>query len=152
MWEDGQGRAFYNGRVEKGWASLVAQRLKRLPAMWETWVQSLGLEDSLEKEMATNSSILVWRIPWTEEPGCLHSMGSQSVGYEWALHFQGRDTVCSGLYFSRWLRWLGVSKAVSFQVLFSHLVLVIGLFYLKRKVSLVFFFSYAYWKMFLITR
>ena len=47
----------------------VAQRLKRLPAMWETWVQSLGWEDSLEKEMATHSSILAWRIAWTEEPG-----------------------------------------------------------------------------------
>ena len=46
------------------WASLVGQRLKRLPAMWETWVQSLGWEDPLEKEMATHSSILAWRIPW----------------------------------------------------------------------------------------
>ena len=50
------------------WASLVSQRLKRLPAMWETWVRSLGREDSLEKELATHSSILDWRIPWTEEP------------------------------------------------------------------------------------
>ena len=57
---------------------LVAQRLKRLPAMQETWVWSLGQEDSLEKEMATHSSILAWRIPWTEEPGGLQSMGSQS--------------------------------------------------------------------------
>ena len=48
------------------WASLVAQRVKRLPAMWETWVQSLGREDPLEKEMATHSSILAWKIPWTE--------------------------------------------------------------------------------------
>ena len=60
-------------------ASLVAQRLKPLPAMWETWVQSLGQEDPLEKEMATQSSILVWRIPWTEEPGGLQSTGSQRV-------------------------------------------------------------------------
>ena len=51
------------------WASLVAQRLKRLPAMQENWVQSLGGEDPLEKEMATHSSILAWRIPWTEELG-----------------------------------------------------------------------------------
>ena len=50
------------------WASLVAQRLKRLPAMQETWVRSLGREDPLEKEMATHSSIPAWRIPWTEEP------------------------------------------------------------------------------------
>ena len=49
----------------------MAQRLKRPPAMWETWVRSLGREDSLEKEMATHSSILAWRIPWTEEPGGL---------------------------------------------------------------------------------
>ena len=56
------------GNVAYG-ASLVVQRLKRLPAMQETWVQSLGREDPLEKEMATHSSILAWRIPWTEEPG-----------------------------------------------------------------------------------
>ena len=64
------------------WASLVAQRLKRLPAMRETWVRSLGREDPLEKEMATHSSILVWRIPWTEEPGGLQSMGLQRVGHD----------------------------------------------------------------------
>ena len=62
-------------------ASLVAQRLKRLPAMQETWVRSLGWEDPLEKEMATHSSILAWRIPWTEEAGALQSTGSQRVGY-----------------------------------------------------------------------
>ena len=56
-------------------ASLVVQRLKRLPAMWETRVRSLGREDPLEKEMATYSSILAWRIPWTEELGGLQSMG-----------------------------------------------------------------------------
>ena len=75
-----------------GRASLVAQRLKRLPAMQETWVQSLGREDPLEKEMAIHSSILAWRIPWTEEPGGLQSTGSQRVGHNWAtslsLHFQ----------------------------------------------------------------
>ena len=57
--------------------SLVAQMVKRLPTMWETWVRSLGREDPLEKEMATHSSILAWKIPWTEEPGRLQSMGSQ---------------------------------------------------------------------------
>ena len=66
------------------WASLVAQRLKRLPAMWERpgfdpWV---GREDPLEKEMATHSSILAWRISWIEEPGGLESMGSQRVGHD----------------------------------------------------------------------
>ena len=63
-------------------ASLVVQRLKRLPAMWETWVRSLGREDPLEKEMATHSSILAWRIPWTEEPRGLQSMGLQKVRHD----------------------------------------------------------------------
>ena len=60
------------------WASFVAQRLKRLPPMPETRVQSLGGEDPLEKEMVTHSSILAWRIPWTEKPGRLQSTGLQS--------------------------------------------------------------------------
>ena len=63
-------------------ASLVAQRLKCLPPMQETWVQSLDWEDPLEKEMATHSSILAQRIPWTEEPGGLQSMGSQRVRHD----------------------------------------------------------------------
>ena len=62
--------------------SLVAQTVKRLPAMQETRVPSLGREDSLEKEMATHSSIVAWKIPWTEEPGWLLFMGSQRVGYD----------------------------------------------------------------------
>ena len=66
-------------------ASLVAQRLKRLPARLETQVQSLGREDPLEKEMATHSSILAWRIPRTEEPGRLQSTGSQRVGHDLAI-------------------------------------------------------------------
>ena len=57
--------------------------VKNLPAMWETRVQSLGWEEPLEKEMATHSSILAWRIPWTEEPGGLQSIGSQTVGHDW---------------------------------------------------------------------
>ena len=60
----------------------MAQRLKRLPAMLETWVQSLGWEDPLEKEMATHSYILAWRIPWMEEPGGLQSTGLQRVGQD----------------------------------------------------------------------
>ena len=66
------------------WASLVAQMVKHLPAMRETWVRSLGWEDTLEKEMATHSSPLAWKIPWTEEPGRLQSMGLQRVGHDWA--------------------------------------------------------------------
>ena len=55
--------------------------VKNLPTMQESWVQSLDREEALEKEMATHSSILVWKIPWTEEPGGLQSMGSQRVGH-----------------------------------------------------------------------
>ena len=66
-------------RYKPRWASLVAQMVKNLPAMLETWVRSLGREDTLEKEMATHSSILAWRIPWTEKPGGPQSMGSQRV-------------------------------------------------------------------------
>ena len=62
--------------------SLVSQLLKSPPTMQETWVQSLGWDDPLEKEIATHSSILAWRIPWTEEPGGLQSMGSQRLGHD----------------------------------------------------------------------
>ena len=61
------------------WISLVAQMVKHLPPMWETQVQSLGWEDSLEKGMGTHSSIVAWRNPWTEEPGGLWSVGSQEL-------------------------------------------------------------------------
>ena len=64
------------------WTSLVAQTVKHLPKVWETWVQSLGQEDPLEKDMAAHSSTLAWKIPWTEEPGRLQSMGSQRVGHD----------------------------------------------------------------------
>ena len=67
--------------------SLVAQRLKRLPPMWETRVRALGREDPLEKEMATHSSILAWRIPWMEEPGRLQSTGSQRVRHDFTFTF-----------------------------------------------------------------
>ena len=61
-------------------ASLGAQTVKNPPAMWETWVRFLGWEDPLEAGMATHSSTLAWRAPWTEEPGGLQSMGSKTVG------------------------------------------------------------------------
>ena len=60
----------------------MAQIIQNLPAIQETWVQSLGWEDSLEKGMATHSGILAWRIPWTEETGGLQSMGSHRVGHD----------------------------------------------------------------------
>ena len=63
-------------------ASLVAQTVKCLSAIQETWVRSLGWEDPLEKEMAAHSSILAWKIPWTMEPGRLLSMGLQTVGHD----------------------------------------------------------------------
>ena len=65
-------------------ASLVAQLVESLPAMRKTWVQSLGQEDPLEKEVATHSSIFAWNTPWTEEPNRLQSMGSQRVGHDLA--------------------------------------------------------------------
>ena len=64
------------------WASLVAQMVKNLVAIWETWVQSLGWEDALEEGMATHASILAWRVPCTEEPVELQSIGSQRVRYD----------------------------------------------------------------------
>ena len=64
------------------WVSLVAQTVKDLPTMQETWVSFLGWEDPLEKEMATHSSVLARRIPWTEKPGWLQAVGSQRVGQE----------------------------------------------------------------------
>ena len=66
--------------------SLVAQMVKNLPAMQDTQVRSLDQEDPLEKEMATHSSILAWRISWTEDPGGLQSMGLQRVGHNWVTN------------------------------------------------------------------
>ena len=126
-------------------ASLMAQLVKNPPAMWETWVWSLGWEDPqekgkathssilekkssicscllifLEKEMATHSSILAWRITWTEEPGVLQSMGSQRVGYDWAtslLIFLGVwgqrefwNCFSFQCYFLTWLYQVKISK------------------------------------------
>ena len=75
---------FLRSKNRLHWASLVAQTVKNLPAIWETWVRSLGWKDPLEKGMATHSSILAWRIQWTQEPGGLQSMGSQRVRHDWA--------------------------------------------------------------------
>ena len=70
-----------NHMVYHTWGFPGGLAVKNLPAVWETWVQSLGLEEPLEEGMATHSSILAWRIPWTEEPGGLQSIGLQRVGY-----------------------------------------------------------------------
>ena len=70
--------------LDQRYSEAMAQTVKRLPAMQETQVQFLGQEDPLEKEMAIHSSTLAWKIPWTEEPDRLESMGSQRVGHNWA--------------------------------------------------------------------
>ena len=70
--------------LQYSWASLVAQTVKDPPSMWKTWVWSLGRKDPLEEGMTTHSSILAWRILWTEEPGRLESRGSHRVGHDWA--------------------------------------------------------------------
>ena len=74
--------SLFKGSRDKIKTSLVAQMVKKLPAIQETWVRSLGQEDPLEKGMATHSSILACRIPWTEEPGGLQPMGSQRVWHD----------------------------------------------------------------------
>ena len=77
MLHDLQGTVVQHQQVgRKFGASLVAQKIKNLPTMQETWVSSLGREDPMEKKMTTHSSILAWRIPWMEEPGGLHPIGS----------------------------------------------------------------------------
>ena len=91
--------------------SLVAQTVKNLPTMWETWVQSLGWEDSLEEGMATHSSILAWRIPHTEEKphGRLQSMGSQRVGHDWTTKLNWRTSLVARTVkhlFTMWETWV----------------------------------------------
>ena len=73
-------------QIFDGWLSLLAQMVKNLPAMWGAWVQFLGVEYPLEKETATHSKILAWKIPWVEEPGELQSMGSQRVRPHWVTN------------------------------------------------------------------
>ena len=74
------------GQYAQKEASHLAQKVKNLPAMWETWVQSLGLEDPLEKGMAAHSSNIAWRIPWTEEPGELYSPWDHRVRHNWTAN------------------------------------------------------------------
>ena len=79
-------------------ASLVAQWVKSLPAVWENWVRSLAWEDPLEKEMATHSSIVAWRSPWTEEPGGLQSTGSQIVRHDWVTNVWLMGKLCTFIF------------------------------------------------------
>ena len=88
--------------------TLVAQTVKYLPTMWETRVQSVGREDILEKEMATHSSILAWKIPWTEKPGRLQPMGLQRVRHDWAASlWLSRHKACTEwLYIHHHYEWV----------------------------------------------
>ena len=95
------------GLLTISWGSPVAQTVKSLPAVQETWVRSLGEEYPLEKEMATHSNILAWKIPWTEEPSRLQSMGSQRVGHDWAtsLSLFSQYLSSSYLYLTTKISW-----------------------------------------------
>ena len=98
----------------------MSQMVKNLPMMQETWVWSLGQEDPLEKGMATHSCILAWRIPWTEEPGGLQSMGSQRIRYDWVT-----NTSLQNLYvFLRFTDlWFFVDNLCDEKSLFIYLFL-----------------------------
>ena len=89
----GQDKTYFN-RLSWDHASLIAQIVKNLPVMWKTQVWSLGWEDPLEMGMATHSSILTWKIPWTEEPGGVRSIGSERVGHDWAANTNPQRSWC----------------------------------------------------------
>ena len=98
------------------WASLVAQMVMNPPTMQKTWVRSLGWEDPLKEGMETHSSILAWRIPWTEEPDGLQTMGSQRVGHDWVTK-HSTALCCFGVKYSV---YIGAVKKficiISFQI------------------------------------
>ena len=126
-------------------ASLVAQTVKHLPAMQETQVQSLGREDPLEKEMATHSSTLAWKIPWIEKPCRLQSMGSQRVGHDWAtsLHFTsftfgGVYTFCSNFSIFK----ISIKRHPSFL----HIDEFRPLFLLLKTFFISFITNYFHWQ------
>ena len=108
---------------------MVAWTVKRLPTMRETWVRSLGQENPLEKEMATHSSIHAWKIPWTEEPGGLQSMGSQRVGHDWATSL----SPLSDLESHRIMMWL----SSCWNALTSHRIYMILLLTSSTDVTYV---------------
>ena len=114
----------WNGVEYHKWASLVAQAVKKPLAMLETWVWSLGREDPLEKKMATHSSILAWKISWTEEPGRLQSMGLQRVGRDWATSF---SAFLWGRGWRGWWEWLlrGVNFLYGVMKMFKNKTMVI---------------------------
>ena len=95
--------AFFMAQLSHPCTSLVAQMVKHLPTMQDTWVQSLGQEDLLGKEMATHSSTLAWKIPWTEELGRLQSTGSHRVGHDWS-DLAAAAAQCGRPGFNPWVR------------------------------------------------
>ena len=135
------GHPFQPPHWETTRASLETQRLKRLPAMWETQVWTLGWEDPLEKEMATHSSILAWRIPWTEEPGGLPSTGLQRVGHDWAtsLHFNLLEPQC--YYFQSTVL---LTLFLSFTFPFTNFFISVLFKYIFVLPLLFSFFLYVY--------
>ena len=116
------------------WASLVAQMVKNLPAMQETWVRFLGWEDPSEKGMATHSSILAWRIPWTEKPGGLQSMGLQRVRHDWVTK---HSSLCLYILLSRNRLRLGRWGR-------HYLVKIISK-YFNLRTAFFFFFGHITW-------
>ena len=118
--------------IHKAQSSLVAQMVKHLSIMWETWVQSLGWEDPLEKEMAIHCSTIAWKIPWTEEPGRLQSTVSQRVGYDWVTSLS--------------LPWTFYCYNWHIIILFfSHPFLQILLLYFCKSVKKYFYFLIFHW-------
>ena len=116
---------YYTRGYKISGASLVVQMVKNLPAVWEDQVRSLGWEDSLEKKMATHSSIFAWRIPWTEEPGGLQSMGSQRVGHNWLTqthtHTQNLHRKTRGCH-PHHLDWAGSARFLHCNIPISPLL------------------------------
>ena len=112
-------------------ASLLAQTVKHLPTVQETRLRSLGWEDPLENEMATHSSTLAWKIPWTEEPGRLQSMGSQRVGHDWAtsLHFIHIPIYTKVLTNTRTRGYNKVEKSREYIILYLRILVSLTLIY-----------------------
>ena len=142
--------------MELCWASLVAQLVKNLPVVQETRVRSLGWEDPLEKEMATHSSILAWKISWTEEPGGLQSMGSQRVRHDWVTNtlrilyvypgYKGDTNPFSDMWFANVFSYSVDSLFTFLRMSFEaqmFLVLMMSAVAIFFLLSLVLFVSYV---------
>ena len=106
--------------------------VKRLSTIRETWVRSLGWEDPLEKEMAINSKTIAWKIPWTEEPGGLQSMGSQRVGHNWVTSLTHSFLV--HLYLKIKYTYIGSNKLLSFYHFYGQWILFFFVFNLRKFV------------------